>query len=60
MSMRNIVTDRVAWSVGQSVTVVSPTKTTESIEMLFGIRTRVGLRKCVLGGCTLTPPGEYH
>jgi len=34
--MRPVVTDRVAWSVGWSVTVVSPAKTAEPIEMLFG------------------------
>jgi len=32
-----IVTDRVAWSVGLSVTVVSPAKTAEPIKMPFGI-----------------------
>jgi len=30
-------TDRVAWSVGWSVTVVSPAKTAEPIEMPFGL-----------------------
>jgi len=45
--MRPIVTDRVAWSVSLSVglslpvTLVSPAKTTEAIEMPFGLRTRV-------------------
>jgi len=37
-----IVTDRVAWSVGLSVTLVSPAKTAELIEMSFGFQTRVG------------------
>ena len=32
-----IVTDRVAWSVGPSVTVVSCAKTAELIEMPFGL-----------------------
>ena len=36
-----IVTDRVAWSVSLSVTVVGPAKTVE----LFGMRTRVGWPK---------------
>jgi len=40
-----IVTDQVAWSVGHfvglSVTQVSPAKTAEPIEMLFGLRTSV-------------------
>ena len=35
--MRLIVTDRVAWYIGLSVTVVSPAKTAEPIEMPFGI-----------------------
>jgi len=39
--MRLIVTDRVAWSVGLSVTLVSPAKTAEPIEMPFGLWTRV-------------------
>jgi len=42
--MRSIVADRVTWSVGlsvgRSVTLVSPAKTAEPIEMLFGLRTR--------------------
>jgi len=46
--MRPTVTDQVAWSVGRSVslsvTVVSPAKTAEPIEMPFGLRTRVGPR----------------
>ena len=48
--MRPIVTDRVAWSVGLSVTLVIPAKTVEASEMLFGLSTRVGPRKHVLGG----------
>jgi len=35
--MRPIVTDGVAWSVGLSVTILSPAETAESIEMSFGI-----------------------
>jgi len=34
--MRPVVTDRVAWSVGRSVTLVSPAITAEPIEMPFG------------------------
>ena len=34
---RAIVTDRVAWSLGRSVTIVSPTKTAEPIEMPSGL-----------------------
>jgi len=44
--MWSIVTDQVAWSVGQSVswsvTLVSPAKMAEPIEIPFGLRTRVG------------------
>ena len=43
--MRPIVTDGVAWSVVQSVAIVSPAKTAEPIEMLFGTWPRVGPRK---------------
>jgi len=39
--MQYTVTDRVAWSVGRSVTLVSPAKTAEPIEMPFRLRTRV-------------------
>jgi len=48
--MRSVVTDRVAWSVGLSVTLVSPAKTAEPIEMPFGLRTRVGPGNHVLDG----------
>ena len=47
---RCIDTDRWAWSVGLSVTVVSHAKTAESIEMPFGLWTRVGPRNHVLDG----------
>jgi len=40
--MQPIVTDPVAWSVGLSVTLVSPAEMAELIEMPFGLRTRVG------------------
>jgi len=40
--MQSIVIDRVALSVGLSVTLVSPAKTAEPIEMPFGLRTRMG------------------
>jgi len=46
-----VVTDRVAWSVGLSVTLVSPAKTAEPIEMPFGLRTRVDPGNHVLDGC---------
>jgi len=40
--MRPIVIDRVAWSVCLSVTLVSPAKTAEPIEIPFWLRIRVG------------------
>jgi len=46
--MRSIVTDRIAWSVGRSVTLVSPAKTAKPIEISFGLRTRMGLGNHVL------------
>ena len=44
-------------SVGLSVTLVSPAKTAELIEMLFWLRTRVGSGNHVLDG-GLDPPWE--
>jgi len=48
--MRPVVTDRVAWSVGLSVTLVSPAKTAALIKMPFGLRTRVSPGNHVLDG----------
>jgi len=48
--MQSIVTDRVAWSVSRSVTPVSLAKTAEPIQMLFGLRTRVGAGNYALDG----------
>ena len=48
--MRPIVTDRVAWSVSRSVTLVSPAKTAEPLEMPFGLLARIGRRNHVLDG----------
>jgi len=50
--MQPVVTDRVAWSVGRFVTVVSPAKMAQAIksdgiwiiQMPFGLRPRVGSR----------------
>jgi len=55
--MRSIVTDRVAWSVGWSVTLVSPAKTVEPIEMPFGLMIRVGPGNHVLDGVQI-PRGK--
>jgi len=52
--MRPVVTHQVAWSVDwsvcRSVTVVSLAKTTEPIDMPFGLWTPVGLGNHVLDG----------
>jgi len=48
MQMRplsSMVCQFVHWSIGLSVTVVSPAKTADPIEMPFELRTLVGLRK---------------
>jgi len=42
------VTDRVAWSVGRSVTLLNPTETAEPIEMPFELNSLVGLGNHVL------------
>jgi len=41
-SMRPVITDGVVWSVSLSVTIMSPAKTTEPMEMPFGLWTVVG------------------
>jgi len=52
--MRPILTNRVAWSVGLSVglsvTLVSPAKMAEPIELPFGLTTWVGPENHVLDG----------
>jgi len=53
--MRLIVTDRVAWSVGLSVTLVSPAETAALIEMPCGLGTWVGSGNHVLGGIQIPP-----
>jgi len=53
--MQPIVTDLVAWSVGLSVTLVSPAKTAEPIEVLFGLRTWVDPRSHVVDGVNIPP-----
>ena len=40
----------IVWSLGQSITLASPAKTVEPIEMPFGLRTLVGSRNHVLDG----------
>jgi len=45
--MRPVATDGEAWSLCLSVTIVSPAKTAEPIEMLFGMWTRLGQRNHV-------------
>ena len=59
--MRPIVTNRVAWSVrlsvGLSVTLVSPAKMAEPINMPFGLCTWVGPGNRVLDGGPDPPMG---
>jgi len=56
--MRPIVTDRVAWSVGLSVTLVSPAKIAEPIEMPFGLTIQMGPGNHVLDGGPDIPMGR--
>jgi len=60
--MRPILTDRVAWSVGLSVslsvTLVSPAKTAAPIELPFGLRTWVGPGNHVSDGGPDPPMGR--
>jgi len=55
--MRPVVTNRVAWCVGLSVTPVSPAETAEPIETLLGLRTPVGPQNLVLDGVQI-PRGK--
>ena len=48
--MRPILTDRVAWSVGLSVTLVGPAKTAAPIQLPFGLRTWVAGESCIRWG----------
>ena len=52
-----LVTDRVAWSVDLSVTLVSPAKMAELIEAPFGLRIRLGPRNDMLDGVSI-PHGK--
>jgi len=52
--MQPIVTNQVGWSVSQSVTVVSPAKTAQPIQMPFGSRTVRRKEPCIRWG--LNPP----
>jgi len=53
--MRLILTDRVVWSVGLSVTLVSAAKTAAPTELPFGLRTWVGPANHVLDGVQIPP-----
>jgi len=55
--MRPILTDRVAWSVGLSVTIVSPAKTATPIELPFELRTQMGRKNHALDGVQI-PMGK--
>ena len=48
--MQPVATDRVVWSVGLSVRIMTPAKMAELIEMPSGMWTRVGPRNHVLNG----------
>jgi len=48
--MRSVVADRIALSVGLSITLVSPAKTAEPIEMPFGLWAWMGPRNHLLHG----------
>jgi len=56
--MRPILTDRVAWSVGLSITLVSPAKTAAPIQLPFGLRIWVGPGNHVLDGGPDPPMGR--
>ena len=56
--MRPILTDRVAWSVVLSVTLVSPAKTAAPIELPFGLKTWVGPGNHVLDAGPDPPMGR--
>jgi len=58
--MWHIVTNRVAWSVGLSVTLVSPAKTAEPLEMPFGLWTLVGRRRHEFNRIRLVAPMCPH
>ena len=55
--MRPILTDRVVWSVGLFVALVSPAKTAAPIELPFALRTWVGPGKHVVDGVQI-PHGK--
>jgi len=54
----SVVCRSVCWSVGLSVTLVSPAKTAAPIELPFGLRTWVGLGNHVLDGGPYSPMGR--
>jgi len=56
--MLSVVTDRVAWFVRLSVTLVSPVKTAERIEVPFGLWTWLGPWNHVLDGGSDPPMGR--
>ena len=59
--MRPVVTDPVAWSVGRSVTVVSPAKRLNRLRCrLCCGHEWLQVSVYIWWGCTLAQPGEYH
>jgi len=53
--MGSLVTDRVAWSVGLSLTLMSPAKAAEPIEIPFKFWARMGPRNYVLDWVQIPP-----
>ena len=56
--MWSIVIDSIAWSVGLSVTLLSPAKTAEPMETPFGLSVRTGPRNHKLDEPGPDPPWE--
>ena len=53
--MQSVVTDEVAWSVCQFITILSAAKTAEPIEMPFGMWDQMGPMNHVLDGVQIPP-----
>ena len=53
--MQPIVTDGLAWSVGQCVMIMSPAKTAELFETPFGMWTLMGSRNHILDRVQIAP-----
>jgi len=58
--MRSVVTDRVEWSVSRSVTVISPARLAELIEIPLGFWTQVGPRNHGLDEVQIPIRGNFE